>query len=129
MQSDLFRSAAERKDFSSFEVIFAEDVVFRSPAVFRPYEGRDAVAMLLTAVAGVFEGFHYTDQVETGDTAVLAFSATVGGRELDGIDLLRFATDGKIREMAVYIRPLSGVTALTEAMRSALDQESPQGDS
>jgi ketosteroid isomerase-like protein len=121
MQSDLFRSAAERKDFSSFEEIFADDVVFRSPAVFKPYEGRDAVAMLLTAVAGVFEDFRYTDQVETGDTAVLAFSAIVGGRELDGIDLLRFGTDGKIREMAVYIRPQSGLTALAEAMRSALE--------
>ena len=121
MRSDLFRSAAERKDFSSLEEIFAEDIVFRSPAVFTPYEGRDAVAMLLTAVAGVFEDFRYTDQVEKGDTAVLAFSATVGGRELDGIDLLRFGADGKIREMTVYIRPLSGLTALAEAMRSALE--------
>ena len=121
MQSDLFRSAAERKDLSSFEEIFAEDIVFRSPAVFKPYEGRDAVAMMLTAVAGVFEDFRYTDQVEKGDTAVLAFCATVGGRELDGIDLLRFGADGKIREMTVYIRPLSGLTALAEAMRSALE--------
>ena len=120
MQSDRFRSAAERKDFSSFEEIFTEDVLFRSPAVFSPYEGRDAVGMVLTAVARVFEDFRYTDQVETGDTAILAFSATVSGRELDGIDLLRFGTDGKIREMVVYIRPFSGLTALAEAMRSTL---------
>jgi len=120
MQSDPFRAAAERKDFSAFEELFAEDVVFRSPAVFRPYEGRDAVAMLLTAVAGVFEGFRYTDQVETGNTAVLAFGATVGGRELEGIDLLRFDGAGRICAMAVYIRPLSGLTALAEAMRSKL---------
>ena len=65
MQSDRFRAAAETKDFSTFEEIFAPDVTFRSPAVFRPYEGRDAVAMLLTTVADVFEEFRYTDQVET----------------------------------------------------------------
>ena len=120
MQSDTFRAAAESKDFSAFEEIFAEDVTFRSPAVFRPYEGRDAVAMLLATVAVVFEDFRYTDQVETGATAMLAFTARVGSRELDGIDLLRFDDKGKIREMAVYIRPLSGLNALAEAMQRAL---------
>src|SRR6187549_2855811 len=105
MQSDRFRAAAESKDFSRFEEIFAEDVTFRSPAVFKPYEGRDAVAMILTAVSQVFEDFRYTDVAETGDVAAFAFSANVGDRELDGIDLLRFDGEGKVREMAVYIRP------------------------
>jgi len=122
MQSDAFRKAAERKDFSAFEEIFAEDVTFRSPAVFGPYEGRGAVAMLLTAVAGVFEDFRYTDQVETGDTAMLAFSASVGNRELDGIDLLRFDGAGRVREMSVYIRPLSGLNALAQAMQRTLEE-------
>ena len=51
--------------------------------------------MLLGAVVQVFEDFRYTDQTETGDTATLAFSARVGDRELDGIDLLRFDDDGQ----------------------------------
>jgi hypothetical protein len=118
--SDRFRDTAERKDFSALEEIFAEDVTFRSPAVFKPYESRDAVAMLLTAVSRVFEDFRYTDQIETGDVATLAFSASVGDRELEGIDLLRFDGEGKVREMAVYIRPMSGLHALAEAMQRAL---------
>jgi len=120
MRSDAFRAAAESKDFSNLEEIFAEDVTFRSPAVFKPYEGRDAIGMLLTAVSQVFENFRYTEQIETGDAATLAFSATVGDRELDGIDLLRFDGEGKVREMAVYIRPMSGLHALAEAMQRAL---------
>ena len=120
MQSDRFRAAAESKDFSAFEEIFAADVSFRSPAVFKPYEGRDAVAMLLATVADVFEDFSYSDQVETAGTAILAFSARVGDRTLEGIDLLRFDDEGKVREMAVYVRPLSGLNALAEAMRRKL---------
>ena len=116
MQSDRFRAAAESKDFSAFEEIFAEDVSFRSPAVFRPYEGRDAVAMLLATVVDVFEDFSYSDQVETAGTAILAFSARVGDRTLDGIDLLRFDDEGKVCELAVYVRPLSGLHALAEVM-------------
>jgi hypothetical protein len=122
MQSDRFRAAAESKDFSAVDDLFAEDVSFRSPVVFKPYEGRDAVATLLGAVIQVFEDFRYTDQVETGDVATLAFSARIGDRELDGIDLLRFNDDGKVAEMAVYVRPISGVNALAEAMGRKLEE-------
>jgi hypothetical protein len=124
MQSDRFRAAAETKDFSAIDELFAEDVVFRSPVVFKPYEGRDAVAMLLGAVSQVFEDFRYTDQVETGDAAALAFSARVGDRELDGIDFLHFDSEGRISGMTVYVRPMSGVNALAEAMQRKLDEVS-----
>ena len=122
MQSDRFRNAAEAKDFSAIDELFAEDVSFRSPVVFKPYEGRDAVAGLLTAVSQVFEDFRYTDHTETDDTATLAFSARVGDRELDGIDLLRFDGDGRIKEMAVYVRPMSGINALAAAMAQKLEE-------
>jgi SnoaL-like protein len=122
MKSDRFRAAAENKDFSAIDDLFAEGVSFRSPVVFKPYEGREAVAALLGAVSQVFEDFRYTDQVETGDVATLAFSARIGDRELDGIDLLRFNADGKVEEMAVYVRPMSGVNALAEAMGRKLEE-------
>jgi hypothetical protein len=122
MKSDRFRAAAESKDFSAIDELFAEDVAFRSPVVFKPYEGRDAVAMLLGAVVQVFEDFRYTDQVETGDAAALAFSARVGDRELDGIDFLHFDSDGRVNRMAVYVRPMSGVNALAEAMQKKLEE-------
>ena len=80
------------------------------------------MAILLTAVVQVFEDFRYTDHTETGDTATLAFSARVGDRELDGIDLLRFDADGKVREMAVYVRPMSGVHALAAAMQQKIEE-------
>jgi hypothetical protein len=120
MMSDRFRAAAESKDFSAIDELFTEDVVFRSPVVFKPYEGREAVAMLLGAVVQVFEDFRYTDQLETGDTAALAFSARIGDRELDGIDFLHFNEEGRVDRMAVYVRPMSGVTALAEAMQKKL---------
>jgi hypothetical protein len=122
MKSDAFRTAAESKDFSAIEDLFTEDVTFKSPVVYRPYEGREAVAMLLGAVVRVFEDFRYTDQVETGDVATLCFSARVGDREVEGIDLLRFDAEGRVREMAVYVRPMSGVNALAEAMKRQLEE-------
>ena len=64
MRSDAFRAAAEAKDFSAIEELFAPDVVFRSPVVYKPYEGLEALKLLLGAVVQVFEDFRYLEQVE-----------------------------------------------------------------
>ena len=116
MKSDAFKLAAETKDFAKAEELFAPDAVFCSPAVFKPYEGLEALGVILGTVAQVFEDFRYLDQVETGDTAVLVFEARVGGKQLNGVDVLRFDEDGKISELMVMIRPLSGLMALGEEM-------------
>lgn len=121
MLSDSFRQAAEAKDFTKIDDLFTEDVIFRSPVVFMPYEGREALALLLGTVAEVFEDFRYTDQVETGTSAVLVFKARVGDREVEGADFLYFDEDGRAKEMMVMIRPLSGAMALAETMKARLE--------
>ncbi len=121
MKSDAFRRAAEAKDFAAGERLFAEDVTFRSPVVFKPYEGREALGTLLNAVLRVFEDFRYVEQVEMGDTAVLMFEARVGERAVQGVDVLRFRDDGLIGELIVMVRPMSGMQALAEAMGRMLE--------
>jgi hypothetical protein len=124
MRSDEFRAAAEAKDFAAARDVFAEDVVFRSPVVFKPYEGRDALLVVLGAVVQVFEDFRYVEQIEDGDTAMLMFEARVGERSLQGIDILRFDDAGKVGELTVMVRPMSGVHALAEQMRALLEAAS-----
>ena len=121
MKSDAFRAAAEAKDFAAAQDVFTEDVVFRSPVVFKPYEGRDATMVILNAVVHVFEGFRYVEQVESGDTATLMFEANVGDKSLQGIDILRFDEEGRVRELIVMVRPMSGMHALAEKMRELLE--------
>ncbi len=120
MKSDAFRKAAEAKDFSATSELFTENPTFRSPAVFKPYEGAAAMNAVLGAVSQVFEDFRYTDQVEDGDTAMLLFEAKVGDRDLNGVDVLRFDSEGKIEELMVMIRPLSGLNAVVGKMGEKL---------
>ncbi len=117
MKSDAFKSAIEAEDPDGLRATLAEDVVFRSPVVFRPYEGHAVVSAILTEGAmNVFEDFRYVERFEDGDTAALIFKAKVGDREVDGLDLLRFDRDGKVVELMVMVRPMSGLNALAEAM-------------
>jgi hypothetical protein len=120
--AEAFKQAVLSGDPDALETILAEDVVFRSPAVFKPYEGRQATTLVLRAVSQVFEDFRYTDRFEGSDGEVLLFSARVGDRELNGIDLLRFDDEGRVRELTVMIRPLSGLNALVEAMARELER-------
>ena len=42
-----FRNAVESRDFDGLGALFTDDVVFRSPVVHAPYQGRDQVMVLL----------------------------------------------------------------------------------
>jgi limonene-1,2-epoxide hydrolase len=117
-----FRAAVEAQDLDAAVALLADDVVFHSPVVFKPYRGRDAVAVILRAVVEVFEDFEYVREVgapDAGDQA-LVFRARIGDRQLEGIDLLRLDATGAIAEFTVLIRPLQGVLALAEAMKARL---------
>ena len=115
-----FRAAVERADMDAAVALLADDVVFRSPAVFKPYEGRETVSTILRTVFGVFEDFRYTDELDGAGLHGLVFEARVGDRSLQGIDLLRLGADGRIAEFTVMIRPASGLIAVAERMGPAL---------
>ncbi len=117
MKSEAFSRAVEARDGAALTEALAASVVFRSPVVFRPYEGRDVVSMILVEGAmKVLEDLRYLQRFEDGAAAALVFKARVGDREVDGLDLLRFAEDGKVAELTVMVRPMSGLRALSEAM-------------
>ena len=117
-----FERAVEAKDIEGMTAALAPDVVFRSPVVYRPYEGRNAVAKVLEAVTHVFEEFEYAQRFEDDGGAALIFRAKVGDREIDGLDLLRLDDDGLVSELTVMVRPMSGLNALATAMAEQLER-------
>jgi hypothetical protein len=116
-----FRAAVERRDLAGMIAAFADDAVLHSPITFRPFEGREAIGRLLGILLEVFEDFRYTDELEAEDgTRALVFRARVGQRELEGLDLIRFDADGRIRDFTVMVRPRSALEALLAAVGSRL---------
>jgi len=116
-----FRDAVERADPDAAVALRAEGVVFRSPAVFKPYEGQETVGKILRAIFEVLEDFRYTDELEGDGVHALIFEARVGDRSLQGLDLLRPDASGRIAEFTVMIRPASGLIAVAERMGPALE--------
>lgn len=117
-----FREAVERGDIDAVGALLAPDVVFHSPATFHPFVGRETVAALLSIVGQTVEDFRYTDELQADGAHALIFRASVAGRELEGIDLLRFDTDGLIADFTVMVRPLSGLIPFAQAMGEKVAQ-------
>jgi hypothetical protein len=115
-----FRRAAEAKDVALMTETLREDVVLHSPILFRGFEGRDAVAMILTHVAATLEDLTYVDELADERTVALRFKAKVGDRELEGIDFLELDEDGRVAELTVFMRPLSALTRFNEQMSARL---------
>ncbi len=116
-----FRLAVEAKDLEAATVTLREDVVLHSPILFRGFEGREIVTQVLTQVAATLEDFHYTDELADESTVVLRFKARVGDRELEGIDFLD--EGGLVKELTVFMRPMSALTAFNEQMAARLGVE------
>jgi hypothetical protein len=115
-----FRRAAESKDLELLAETLREDVVLHSPVLFRGFEGRDTVIAVLTHVAATLEDLTYTHELADGDSVVLRFKAKVGDKELEGIDFLDLDDEGRVRELTVFMRPFSALTAFNERMAARL---------
>jgi hypothetical protein len=110
---EAFKRAAEAGDLNRLMAMFADDAVLHSPITFQPFEGRAAIRRLLGAIVQVLQGFHYTDELTSADgTTALIFRAKVRNRDVEGLDLIRFADSGLIRDLTVMVRPRSALEAL-----------------
>jgi hypothetical protein len=115
-----FGIAVEAGDDDAAVATLADDVEFRSPAVYKPYHGKEQVDGILRLVATVFENFRYTNEWRDGRTTILFFEANVGDRDLQGIDILEENEAGEIEKFTVMIRPLSGLQAVAGTMAARL---------
>jgi hypothetical protein len=119
-----FRRAIEARDIDAAVALMRDDVVFRSPAVYKPYHGADAVRRILEAVIAVFEDFRYVREIGAEDARdhALVFEARVGDKQIEGCDFIRLDEHGAISEFTVMVRPMSGLLALAEAMKVQLSR-------
>ena len=70
----------------------------------------------------VFEDFRYIREIDGGHDHALVFEATVAGKKITGCDFLHINDEGLIDDFMVMVRPLSGATALAEAMGAQFDR-------
>jgi SnoaL-like domain len=117
-------SIIENGRTDELDAVLADDVVFFSPAVFTPQEGRDKTLMYLTAAVKVFGAgdFHYVEQWYDERSAILEFAATIDGVYVNGIDMIHWNDQEEIVSFKVMLRPLKALQTIIPAMAELLQQ-------
>lgn len=104
------RVAFEARDHDGIVAALAPDVVLTSPIFEVPFTGIDEASDLFAVLLDTLRPITYLDEIP-GDPHVLHFTAEIRGKTLEGIDLLRFDDQGRIKEITVFFRPFPAVAA------------------
>ena len=115
-------SFLESGDTTLLDDLLADDVTFRSPAVFTPQEGRATTRAYLLAAEKMFadSGFHYVEHWYNDRSAILQFRADLDGVKVEGIDMIAWSDAGKIVSFTVMIRPLKALQSVIPRMGELL---------
>ena len=122
-----FRKAVEERDEKGIQAMLADGVVFTSPVAFKPYVGKPITAAILRGVLRIFEDFRYIREIHDpgGRDHGFVFETGIAGApgvKITGCDFLHFDDDGLIDDFMVMVRPLSGATALSDAMGAQFER-------
>ncbi|MAY09382.1 MAG: hypothetical protein CL549_02630 [Alcanivorax sp.] len=114
----------ESKDANELDELLADNVVFHSPVVHTPQEGKAITRLYLTAALHTLnnEHFRYQREILQGDNAMLEFSTNLDGIHLNGVDIIHCDADGRIDDFKVMVRPLKGVNKIHEMMGAMLER-------
>ncbi|HEY2444009.1 MAG TPA: nuclear transport factor 2 family protein [Streptosporangiaceae bacterium] len=116
-----WHAVVEAKDPALLDGLLADDVVFRSPAVFTPQQGKVLTThYLASALAVLGPTLRYVGEWHDDGSAVLEFEAELDGLYVHGVDMLRWNGDGKLVSFTVMVRPMRGLQKLIELMAAQL---------
>lgn len=119
---DRWYAFVEKHDPALLDVLVAEDAVISSPAFYSPKQSKPYVTAILNAVMQGFEDFTYTKEWVDGREIILEFETRIGDKKLKGIDRITVNDKGEMAHMEVLIRPLNGLIALAEHVKTTLSK-------
>ena len=105
------------------EEILDESVIFSSPVVFKPIEGKEITKLYLMGAGITFnmDKFIYVREVVDGLDSILEFETYIDDILVNGVDMIRWNAEGKIIDFKVMVRPLQAIGALQKKMSEALE--------
>jgi len=119
---DRWYACAKSQDARGLLDLLHPEVVFESPVVHTPQRGRDITYKYLSSALKVLGSptFAYVGEWRSQDGAVLEFVTEIDGTKINGVDIIGFADDGRIKHFKVMVRPLKAINLLHRMMGEEL---------
>jgi ketosteroid isomerase-like protein len=112
----------ESRDITRLDDLLADDVVFESPAVHTPQQGKALTHKYLAAACVVLNNgsFQYVGEWHGEQSAVLEFKCQLGEVAVNGIDMIEWNAEGLITRFKVMVRPVKALQTLMPLMAAEL---------
>ena len=119
---DAWLELARTRDAAALDTLLADDVVFISPVVHTPQQGKALTTAYLSGAFKVFFNptFRYVREIIGPSDAMLEFETEIDGILVNGVDIIKWNADGKILEFKVMLRPLRAINLIHEHMGAIL---------
>ena len=119
-----WHEVARTRNVAGLDALLADEVVFHSPVVHTPQEGKQITRLYLAAAFQVFfnESFRYVREIVGPRDAALEFQVEIDGIAVNGIDLIKWNDAGQIVEFKVMIRPLKAINLIHQKMAAMLQK-------
>ena len=116
----------ETKNPKILDELLSDEVIFYSPIVWAPQEGKQITKLYLMAALEVFGGenadFKYVNQVIDNNQFILEFNTIIDGITVNGVDMIEVNDEGKITSFKVMVRPLKAINKVHEKMGEMLEK-------
>ena len=116
----------ETRNPKILDELLANEVIFYSPIVWTPQEGKQITKLYLMAALEVFGGenadFKYVKEVIDKNQFILEFNTIIDGITVNGVDMIEVNEEGKIISFKVMVRPLKAINKVHEKMGEMLEK-------
>lgn len=118
-----WHEVVRKKDPHLLENLISDDAMFHSPIIFTPQRGKDLTIWYLLGAMQILlnDSFKYVREITGKNDAVLEFVTRVEGIEINGVDLITWGGDGKIKDFKVMLRPVKAINLVRQKMVAFLE--------
>jgi SnoaL-like protein len=113
-----FTNALARRDIDALVATLAPDAVLHSAVTDAPFEGRDVIRDVYASLFEVFEELTVTDEFSGDTTHAFFWEGRLEGRYVAGADRIRLNPEGKVSDITIVGRPLSGLAGFITGIGS-----------
>ena len=120
---DAWHELIASADPAGLDQLLDDDVVFHSPVLYKPQQGKALTSMYLHAAFQVLinSSFHYVREVIGQNDAVLEFVVMIDDIEINGVDMISWDETGRITDFKVMLRPMKAIEMIRGKMASMLE--------
>ncbi|MFC0518718.1 hypothetical protein ACFFGT_31175 [Mucilaginibacter angelicae] len=106
--------------------LLAENIVFNSPILVRPIEGRDAIAAIFAQSSSTRGSGTYTAEFKLDErTTFLRWVGTMDGHKIESLEIIVDNEQGLIQERTIALRPYPAVKLFRDSMYESLKDKLP----